>query len=170
MPRGFRPWGLYTQKQMTKVIRRPTNGQSSPGGMDITAQEMEGIKEFAQSQIYLKGFSLGALNGQNPDLGPIALGGTARWLWGLQMWVTNANLANDDVFSLVINNETLIDGVLWKAFSPSNSAGMSRSQYFPLPRPLYGSDAVRLSWTAVGAKTVYPIFYLSNRPPVWFKP
>lgn len=132
--------------------------------MGKTPVEMKAIQNYIKAQIYFKGFSYAVVVGNNSTT--LTLGGSCRFLYGIQLWMSNANIAQDDTFSLNINNEQIFDTILWRAFNPAACGGLPNTQFFPVPRPLSGSDTVQFSWTAaVGAKTIYPIFYLSNYAP-----
>lgn len=121
------------------------------------------LQSYIKSQVYTKGFSQAVNAGANTSLANVtSLGGSARRLYGLAIWVSQANIADDDTFSLTINNEQIIIKNYWRSFCPQFNYKMD--MYFPIPRPLSGSDTIEMSWQSVGAKTVYPIFYLSDFP------
>lgn len=120
------------------------------------------IQDFNNAQIYTKGFNYnltaGVANTNTPQLG-----GKARQLHGVCFFVPNANINDDDIISLVINSEQVIDNVNWKAYSPANANNQYKgAQFFPLKRALSGADDVQLVIQAVNAHRVYPVFYLSN--------
>lgn len=121
------------------------------------------IQAYNKSQIYFKGFTQGVLAGMNV-ISNLQLGGSAKRLFGLNLWVAQANIADDDVFSLSINNELIIDKCLWRAFFPQQTGNIKQQMYYEIPRPLSGADTLEISYTAVNAKNIYFIFYLSNQP------
>lgn len=118
------------------------------------------VQNFIASQIYMKGFVQGVNAGNNQNL-PFVLGGSARQLYGMNLFIQQSTIAEDDYFSLKLNNETIIDSVSWRAFNPVYNYNR-KIQFFELPRPLNGNDSLTMSYTAVSAKTIYPVFYLST--------
>jgi hypothetical protein len=146
-------------------IRRGSPAPGQPGGPTPSINQNDlgnrNIQTYIKAQIYMKGYTQGVNAGNNANLANItSLGGSARKLFGIAIWVSQANVADDDTFSLKINNETIIDSVYWRTFNPQFN--LKLDQFFPLPRPLSGSDTLVMSWTAINAKTIYPIFYLSD--------
>lgn len=139
-----------------KQLVRKTNG--------IDQHDLENadtLKSFVKKQIYMKGFNFNVVVGDNPT-NDIKLGGKARFLYGINLLITAARVADEDLFSLTINEEVICDKVNWKNFYPGLNSGKLQ-MYFPIPRPLSGSDSVNIGWTATGAnKTVYPSFFLSE--------
>lgn len=123
--------------------------------------DQKATQDFVKKQIYMKGFSQAIGAGSNQVLPAITtFDGSARWLHGLSIYVSQANVSDNDTFSLTVNNEQIIINAYWRAFCPEFN--LKLTQYFPLPRPLAGSDSVQMNWSAQNAKTVYPIFYLST--------
>jgi len=118
------------------------------------------VQNFIASQIYMKGFVKGVSVGNNPDI-QLVLGGSARQLYGFNLFIQQSTIAEDDYFSLKLNNETIIDSALWRAFNPVYNYNR-KIQFFELPRPLNGNDNLTMSYTAVSAKNIYPVFYLST--------
>ena len=120
------------------------------------------VQDFNNAQIYTKGFVYNTTAGTSTTESP-KLGGKARVLHGIAFFVPNANINDDDVISLVINSEQVIDNVNWKAYSPSNANNQFKgAQYFPLKRALSGADDVQLTIRAINSHAIYPVFYLSN--------
>lgn len=127
--------------------------------------DMHKVHEFADRQEYMKGFNFNVNAGTVTEQ-PIQLGGQARMLRGLVVFNPNANLTDEDTFSLVVNNELLIDSSVWFAFNPSGLYGntVKEAQYFPLPRPLNGNDDVKINYNSINSHTVHFVFYLVNNP------
>lgn len=149
---------------MTKVFRKVPNsgGNLIPEPSNqFNFGNQKAVQLYNNSQVYFKGFTLGASAGQNSFTG-IQLGGSARRLFGINMFVAQAAIADDDTFSLLINNELIIDKCLWRAFFPQQTGNIKQDMFFSIPRPLSGSDSVEMSYTSVTAKNIFPIFYLSN--------
>lgn len=152
-----------TDKLRVKRNNGHSEGSAPPAMRDFNLNNQESVQDYNKSQIYIKGFSIGVSTGINNSVGNIQLGGAAKRLYGLVIYLDVTKLADADTFSLSINNESIINNTIWYAFYPSVQYGNMKPQmYFPMPRPLSGSDSVEFSWTAVSAKTVYPVFYLSN--------
>lgn len=118
------------------------------------------LQAFIKKQIYTKGFQFGLT--QNANSNACVLGGKARWLHGICLF--SEIPTDNDLISLNINQELVIDNVLWKAYNPQEAEGnvFKKEQFFALPRPLSGSDSVTLDWNALNAKKVWAIFYLSE--------
>ncbi len=118
------------------------------------------VQNFIASQIYMKGFVQGVNAGNNQNI-QLILGGAARQMYGMNLFIQQSTIAEDDYFSLKLNNETIIDSVSWRAFNPAYNYNR-KLQFFELPRPLNGNDSLTMSYTAVSSKTIYPVFYLST--------
>lgn len=118
------------------------------------------VQNFIASQIYMKGFVQGVAAGNTQNI-KLDLGGSARQMYGFNLFIQQSTVAEDDYFSLKLNNETIIDSVSWRAFNPSYNLN-HRLQFFEVPRPLNGNDSLTMSYTAISAKTIYPVFYLST--------
>lgn len=137
-------------------------GSGTMPGINSNLNNTKAIQDFINSQIYAMGFQFGVSVGVNTNI-PIKLSGSSRRLFGLCLFVQSDKVNDDDTFSLTINQENIITTSLWRAWYPSVTLGNYKPQmFFPIPRPLSGSDSVNISWTAVTAKQVYPIFYLSD--------
>lgn len=122
---------------------------------------MAKTQKYINNQIYMKGFNFNAIVGTT-EVDSISLGGNARFLYGINILMTAASVADEDTFSMVLNEETIVDKANWKIFYPGLNSNKV-DQFFPLPRPLFGNDSLLITWNGVtGAKTVYPIFYLST--------
>jgi len=117
------------------------------------------LQTFIKSQIYFKGFKIPVNTGINADI-PIQLGGSSKRLYGIVLY--REDDTQFDTFSLTINNELIIDNVLWKSFYPTQTGNMKEQIYFEIPRPLSGSDDTKITWNALNNSNVYAIFYLSN--------
>lgn len=135
--------------------------RKNTGGIPNIAKD-KAARDFINSQIYFKGYTVGMGAGNNPNAGPIDLGGKARRLFGVTIFVQRSLIAEDDIFSLTLNQEVIIDKCIWRAFNPEATGNDKQQQFFPIPRPLSGKDDVVLSWTAGTAKNVFFIFYLSD--------
>jgi len=126
-------------------------------------QNQKQLQDFYRKSIYTKGYSYTTQAGATiaPD---ISLGGEARKLFGIGVYSNIGNVTDEDRISLLINQEQIIDDVIWWAYNPQPSVGniANRDQYFSIIRPLSGSDTVKFSVTAANAHKGYIVFYLSN--------
>lgn len=124
---------------------------------DVKAQQ-----EFNNRQVYPVGFTFGCAAGPANEF-PIILGGQTRQLHGLIIFAPTAFVNEDDTISLLINNETVISKVNWKAYSPASSGNTFKpNQYFKLKRALSGRDGITLTVNAISAHNIFPIFYVSD--------
>jgi hypothetical protein len=133
-----------------------------PGIKFGNQSNQQNVQDFIKGQIYSKGFEFGAQPGPN-TFNP-NLGGAARRLFGLILFTENNNIFDPDLISLTINNEVIIDNVVWWAYNPQGPSGniFKQAQYFELPRPMSGSDSVAIQYQSVNAHKIYPVFYLSD--------
>lgn len=146
---------------MAKRVIIKTPGERIPSMQTNNYSDFKSVQEYNKSQIYFKGFQKNVAVGSN--VLDLQLGGSARRMFGLIFIVSGAG-TDDDLVSLTINNEQIIIDTHWRAFSPNQTGNPKDLMYFPIPRPLSGSDSVALNWFAINAKVVYPVFYLSNFP------
>lgn len=121
------------------------------------------LQEFYQKQIYSKGFFFQTSAGSTVSP-KISLGGSARRLHGISVFNDLGFSGDQDTFSLTINEEVIIEDVIWWAYNPQGISGniFKETQYFPIPRPLSGSDSVELDWNASNSHNSFIVFYLSN--------
>ena len=121
------------------------------------------IQNFNNQSIYTKGFNFTTQpNTTNEE--SINLGGKARFLHGIVVFF-DPNFGNDqDLLSLVINSEQLIDNVIWQAYNPQGAFGniFKERQFFPLQRKLSGADSTSISLKSVNSHNWYVVFYLSD--------
>lgn len=122
------------------------------------------VREFIRSQIYVIGqeFSPAAASTQDFNC---KLGGKVRWLHGINLFLPQINLGDEDKFSLTVNNEVLIDKTIWWAYTPGGALFAnirSGDDYFKLPRPMSGNDTVTLNYQSVNAHKIYINFYCSE--------
>lgn len=122
------------------------------------------LQNFNNRQIYTKGFSFTSQAGTENQESPI-LGGKARFLHGITVFNNSANITDEDVLSLTLNEELIISKVIWWAYNPQGAVGniFKREQYFPLPRPLSGSDSLTTLYKTANAHNYYIVFYLSDK-------
>lgn len=127
------------------------------------AKNMPEIQTYIKRQIYKKGFNFNTQAGVVNDF-PIVLGGKARRLFGLTVYSDFAFVGDADLISLTINEEKIIDNVVWWDFNGQGAAGniFKEESYFALPRPLSGSDSVLLQWNSINAHKVHIVFSLSD--------
>lgn len=123
------------------------------------------IQEFISSQVYTKGFSYTCNAGSN-SFTPV-LGGKPRWLYGIAYYGDINTNADRDIMSLSINEEMIIDKVITWNYNPQQTVGnvYKTEQFYPLPRPLSGSDSVALTIVAIQGKPIDIVFFLSDRNP-----
>ena len=121
------------------------------------------IQNFNNASIYTKGFAFKSqANTTNEE--SINLGGKARFLHGINIFF-DPNFVNDqDLVSLVINSEQLIDNVIWFSYNPQGPSGniFKERQFFPLQRKLSGADSTQISLKSANAHNYYIVFYLSD--------
>lgn len=144
------------------VKRNPGGGQAPPKIDQKSLTNINDIQAFNNGQVYTKGFSFTTTVGSGNEF-PIQLGGKCRRLFGVNFFVPLANIQDNDIISLIVNEEVIIDKVNWRAYSANtNNNPFKVEQYFSLPRALSGSDTVMLTVNSVGAHQLFPIFYLAN--------
>jgi len=154
---------------MAKLLRNNRPNSPIEGINRSNFSDSKKLQNYVKSQIYVKGFTIALGAGANPNAGNIQLGGQARFLYGIALYGGNVGSAaypQADTFSMTINNEVIFDTVSCYSISPLTNPRGIQDMYFPIPRPLSGSDTVQLSVTAVGAlAATYWVFYLSNYAP-----
>lgn len=124
----------------------------------------KGNRDFVQSQIYTKGFSYKSQANVTNNEAP-QLGGKARFLHGICFY-GDFNFINDrDILSLTLNQEVIIDKVIWWNYNPQGAGGniFKREQFFGIPRPLSGSDSVITQLTTINAHDYDIVFFLSDK-------
>jgi hypothetical protein len=133
--------------------------------MDNPKLSQKDIQNFNNRQIYTKGFTFQTQAGNGNDF-PVKLNGKARQLYGITIYYPQANIADEDIISLSINEENVITEAIWWNFNPQGAAGniFKREAYFPLKRALSGTDTIQLQVNSVAAHKIYPVFWMSNSP------
>ena len=132
----------------------------------INAENFDNTKElqnFTSKQIYTKGFSFNTQANTVNEF-PILLGGKARKLHGITLFFGVQNQAEEDLIGLVINQEQIVNDVIWWAYNPQGPIGNIHKgeQFFGLPRNLSGQDSTQFSVKSLNAHKVYITFYLSD--------
>lgn len=142
---------------------RPSGGTGVPNMLFNSSQNIDAIQKFNNSQIYTKGFSYTTQANTTNTFSP-QLGGKCRQLHGIVLFFPAASINDDDTMSLGINEETIIDNVNWRTYSPvaQNGNAFKPNQMFEIRRALSGSDSVVLQIRSVNAHQLYITFYLSN--------
>ena len=147
---------------MAKLIRRgaPTQPNEDIPNMDkATMQEQQA---YNRRQLYEKGFTVNAIANQTVEQ-PLQLGGSPRKFWGIIIFVPTANVNDDDVISLSVNEEIIIDKVNWKTYSPASSGNTFKpGEYYTLKRALSGNDSVLFTIKSINTHPVYITTYLSQ--------
>lgn len=121
-------------------------------------------RNFVQRQIYTKGFSYksqaGVTNSEAPQLG-----GKARFLHGVCFYGDFNFPIDRDIWSLTVNQEIIVDKVIWWNYNPQGQAGnfFKTEQFFALPRPLSGSDSVMSQLTTINSHDYDIVFFLSDK-------
>lgn len=121
------------------------------------------IQQFNNASIYTKGFNFTSqANTVNSE--SINLGGKARFLHGICVYGDMNFGADQDILSLVINSEQLIDKVIWWSYNPQGQSGniFKERQFFPLQRKLSGADSTTITLETQNAHTWHVVFYLSD--------
>jgi len=121
------------------------------------------LQNFNNASIYTKGFSFTSqANTTNEE--SINLGGKARYLHGICVYGDFNFINDEDILSLVINSEQLIDNVIWWSYNPQGASGniFKERQFFPLQRKLSGADSTSVSLKTANSHNWYIVFYLSN--------
>jgi hypothetical protein len=139
---------------MTMINRRlrnlPTNGQ--PGGKNINT------KNFNKQSRLIDGFKY-TINAGGTSTQTIVLSATGRFLLGLSLIpITGSDITNM-AFTFNINGLNLTNGANANNFNPANIL----KEYFDLPQPLKGNDAINATFVNNGAAdaTLYlDVFYL----------
>jgi hypothetical protein len=121
------------------------------------------IQAFNNRQVYSKGFDFTTQAGVNGSF-PCVLGGSARRLFGINLFTQDGSDALPDLVSLTINKEKIIDNVVWWSYNPANTKGNTNKpeQYYALPRSLGGSDSILLNWNSTIAHKIFIVFYLAD--------
>jgi hypothetical protein len=128
----------------------------------INSEDIKVVQDYNNKQPFSKGFAFSTQIGSGNIFNP-ELGGSIRRLHGILFIWPAANINDDDIISLKINNETVIDKVNWKAYSPASTGNPFKpNQFYELRRALGGSDVLELTVNAVAAHLFYPIFFISN--------
>lgn len=124
---------------------------------------IKSLQQFNNASIYTKGFSFNSQAGTT-NQESINLGGKARFLHGICVYFDQNFGSEQDILSLVINSEQLIDNVIWWNYNPQGQSGniFKERQFFPLQRKLSGSDSTQLSLKSVQAHAYHIVFFLSD--------
>lgn len=131
----------------------------------VTGPQSES-QTFTNKQIYSKGFTYSVVSGPGNNFSP-NLGGKARFLYGVLLFVEAPNANDLDTFSLTINSEVAIDKVLVSAYNPQIIGGniFKTDQFFALPRLMSGSDSIQLNYDSINVHKIHAVFYLSDVRP-----
>lgn len=145
---------------MARKFKIAANPNKPQGINQTDFNDITKLQAFNNGQIYSKGFVF-TTQANASNIFPIQLGGKPRVMHGIIFQCPVGNVTDDDVISLTINSEVVIDKVNWKAYLPTQNPTKAQ-QFYPIPRGLSGSDSVELTVTSVNSHTIFPIFYLSN--------
>lgn len=129
----------------------------------VNPSPMEEVKQWLRKQKYIKGFTFTTQASITNNF-QITLGGEVRFMYGLNLYVPSANLFDEDLVSLSVNQEKILDSVLWNHLNPQGASGniMKEYDYFSLPRPMSGSDSITLQWESVNAHKIYCVFTVAD--------
>lgn len=121
------------------------------------------LQNFTNKQIYTKGFEYSTQAG-TPNNFPIVLGGKCRKLHGINFFCDINSQTEEDKIGLVINQEQIINDVVWWAYNPQQFSGnvQKGNQFFALPRQLSGQDSVELNVASATSHKIFIVFYLSD--------
>lgn len=147
------------QKRVIRVKRTDSDGIPR---MESDLANIDNIKKWIKKQKYSKGFSFGVNPGPNPI--PIVLGGSQRIMYGLNVYSETAFVGDPDLISLEVNQEKIIDNVIWWEYNPQGFIGniFKIAEYHSLCRPLSGSDSLLLNWNALNSHKIYIVFTLAD--------
>jgi len=110
---------------------------------------IEEIRDYIKKQKRIKGFTFNLTAGNNPDLN-VEISGTARLLLGIVFFeFAGIGVPGQDELprevTMKVNNEIIIENVHIKLLSTDHID----EEYYFIPRPLSGSDDVKMSFNNV---------------------
>ena len=85
-------------------------------------------------------------------------------MYGVNVYSELAFAGDPDIISLQVNNEIVINNVIWWEYNPQGATGniFKPASYHPIKRPLDGSDTISMSWDAINAHKVYIVFHFAD--------
>lgn len=126
----------------------PDNDFPGSKGYAGTVEQIQGM---IRRQKKVQGFLLAVAAGNNTF--PITLNSKGRVFLGIKLAF---GAAVGDLFTLTINNEKVISNGTVVNFINTSLCG---DEYYSFPRPLSGSDSIRLDYIAAGGITLGINFY-----------
>lgn len=147
---------LNTQNLYRKVLSNPIGVPQFPGG-DFLGMDLQQIRSVIKTQKRAKGFTFPVTVGTSNF--NIDISGTAKIFLGFTFGGATATPVISDSFTLVINNEIIIQDGQTPSFSTSRFQG-DREYYF-FPRPLTGTDEINLRFQSAGAGSeLFNVWYI----------
>ena len=134
------------------IVNQIVHSPNFPGGQN--GASIEAVREFISNQVRIQGERFtGGIGTQEFD---IDISGTAKFFLGIQF-----NDAFDADVKLEVNNETIFSAVSVNALTPIGNPRSSKD-WFPVNRPLAGSDKIKLTITGfeVYENTPFTIYYI----------
>jgi hypothetical protein len=110
-----------------------------------------------QKPMFTNGFVFNTVAGGSITF-QLPLSGNVSELLGIVIM----NGQNDDIGSLKVNNDILLQDTSLAAFNPSLNI-YKETQYYRLPRKLMGTDNLTLTVQSSNVHQIFPVFYLLPR-------
>lgn len=124
-----------TLPRVAKETRRIIHSPQFPGGQE--GATIKAVQEFIRQQRRVTGIRISG--GIGTQEFRVEISGTAQFLLGINF----GNSIDDGTdFTFIVNNETIIDSVMVELFTQNNNKGYI--DYYPLNRPLSGTDQIKL--------------------------
>lgn len=135
-----------------------------PHGNNNNLSNQNEIQKYNAKSIYTMGFVYTAPASPAEETFNPTLGGAARFLHGIVLWVPTANLNDEDYVSLNINSEQVLKGTPSQSYLPNVNI-YKEKQYYALNKILFGNDNVDFITKFTNTHKVAVTFYLSNAVP-----
>lgn len=135
-----------------------------PEGKNRDLSNIGNIQAYNAQSIYTMGFSYTGPASPAEETFVPQLGGAARFLHGIVLWIPNANVNDEDFISLNINSEQILKGTPTQSYNPVVNI-YKEKQYYALNKILFGNDDVNFITKFANSHKVAITFYLSNAVP-----
>jgi len=106
--------------------------------------------------IRLKGYTVSSIVGSQPYA--ISQPGNMRKFAGLNLYKSPSGLFTDQVISLIINSDTVLDTITAQEINPETHLNGSMI-FFPIDRDLFGNDSIQFNVTATAVLPMYLVIY-----------
>jgi len=123
---------IRNEREAERIIHTPQFPGLQKGGT------IRDVQEFIRDQRRITGVRLSG--GIGTQEFRIEISGTAQFLLGINFGNSIADTAD---FTFVVNNEVIIDSTMVELFTQNNNKGYI--DYYPLSRPLSGTDQLKLT-------------------------